>query len=117
MKTAIFSDLGHQLRSLRETRGWTQLDVASRVGRSATRISEFERDLAKERLGRDRLTLLADMCDALGVMPILVPEARVSAVRNMINERDTRVHSAEPAGSAFDDLFVDLGDEDDEAAS
>ena len=117
MKTAIFSDLGHQLRALREIRGWTQLDVASRVGRSATRISEFERDLAKERLGRDRLTLLADMCDALGVMPLLVPEARVSAVRNMINERNTRVHSAEPAGSAFDDLFVDLGDEDDEAAS
>lgn len=117
MEKTIFSDLGRQLRSLRETRGWTQLDISSRVGRSATRISEFERDLANERLGRDRLTLFAAMCDALGVVPVLVPEARVSAVQNIINERNKRIHSPEPAGSAFDDLFVDLGDEDDEDAS
>ncbi|WP_447932827.1 helix-turn-helix domain-containing protein [Sphingopyxis fribergensis] len=114
MEKTIFSDLGQQLRSLRETRGWTQLDISSRVGRSPTRISEFERDLASERLGRDRLTLFAAMCDALGVIPVLVPEARVAAVRNIIAERHQRIHSSEPAGSAFDDLFVDLGDEDED---
>lgn len=114
MEKMIFSELGSQLRALREERGWTQPDIASRVGRSATRISELERDLVNGRLGRDRLTLFAAMCDALGVVPILVPETRAGSLRDLIAERNQRIHSPEAPGSAFEDLFLDLGNEDEE---
>lgn len=114
MNLAIFSDLGRQLRILREQRDWTQPDMASRVGRSPARISELERDLLNVRWGRDRLTLFAEMCDALGVVPILVPQERAMSVRDMIGASAKHVHSSEAPGSAFDDLFVDLGDNDED---
>lgn len=114
MEKTIFFELGRQLRILREQRGWTQPDMASRVGRSPARISELERDLLNGRWGRDRLTLFAEMCDALGVVPVLVPQERVTSVRDMIGARNKHVHSLEAPGSAFDDLFVDLGDDDED---
>lgn len=116
MQRTIFSQLGEQLRVLREERGWTQPDVATRVGRSPARISELERDLLDGRRGRDRLTLFAELCDALNVVPILVPQDRAVAMREMVAPRGRRIHSPESPGSAFDDLFVDLGDADDEDA-
>ena len=76
MERAIFPVVGDQLRALRVKRGWSQPALAERVGRNRARISELERDLTNNRLGRDRLTLFAEVCDALDVVPVLVPRAR-----------------------------------------
>lgn len=112
MEQTIFFQMGEQLRLCREKRGWTQPDIATRVGRSPARISELENDLLKGRFGRDRLTLFAEMCDALNLVPILVPRDRAAAVRGIASEKGRRIQPPETPGSAFDDLFIDLGDSD-----
>ncbi len=106
--TTIFQGLGEQIKAARRSRGMTQPALASRIGRTQARISEFERDLATGRMGRDRLTLLADICDALNLTPILAPRDQIQAVQQILN-------SAAPSASgqnsaAFDDVFVDLSD-------
>ncbi|RSV31779.1 XRE family transcriptional regulator, partial [Sphingomonas koreensis] len=52
MERAIFPVVGDQLRALRVKRGWSQPALAERVGRNRARISELERDLTNNRLGR-----------------------------------------------------------------
>src|SRR5260370_40406601 len=113
MSFSTFALLGRQIRQERLKAGMRQRDLASRVGRNAVRISEFERDLLRDRWGRDRLTLLVEICDALALDIVLVPRARVAEVEAIV--RGTP--SSTPQGdvtSAFDDLFVDLGDDEDE---
>ncbi|HEY7959583.1 MAG TPA: helix-turn-helix transcriptional regulator [Sphingomicrobium sp.] len=109
----ILPALGARLRRVREQRGLTQAELAQRIGRDPARVSEFERELGYNRLGRDRLTLLADMCDALDLVPLLVPSARAEGIRAMI-EDSAPPSPAGRAARAFDDLFVDLGGEEDE---
>jgi transcriptional regulator with XRE-family HTH domain len=113
MSMSTFASLGRQIREERLKAHMSQRDVASRVGRNAVRISEFERDLLQERWGRDRLTLLAEICDALALEIVLVPRTRAADVESLIRERPSSVPQAEVT-SAFDDLFVDLGDDEDE---
>ncbi|MGE7367763.1 helix-turn-helix domain-containing protein [Neorhizobium sp. NPDC001467] len=97
----------------RRLRGWTQQVLATRVGRSAARVSEFERDLRNHRLGRDRLALFIEICDTLDVMPVLVPADKIAAVRAVIGATQPGSPPA-AVSSAFDDLFVDLSDDDDD---
>ncbi len=72
--------LGSQLRAARKARSMTQPDLAQRLGRDRARISELERDLINGRKSKDRLTLLLDCCDALGIMPLLVPKERYADI-------------------------------------
>jgi transcriptional regulator with XRE-family HTH domain len=111
--SSIFTRLGKRLRQERNRAGMSQRDVASRVGRNAVRISELERDLLQDRWGRDRLTLLLEICDALGAEPILVPRGRAGAVEALLG-RDPKTMPASDVPSAFDELFVDLGGDDDD---
>ncbi|MFS8049486.1 XRE family transcriptional regulator [Rhizobium sp. BR 314] len=113
MNSTIFNFLGQQLLAARRRRGLNQPDLAARVGRNRARISELERDLATNRLGRDRLTLFVELCDALDLVPLLVPKSRVSELRPFIEHDLPPQHSAKPS-SAFDDLFIDLDDSDSE---
>jgi transcriptional regulator with XRE-family HTH domain len=114
MTMKIFGELGEALRRARRARGLTQPQLARRLGRDQARISELERDLRNNRLGRDRLTLFAEMCDALDLVPVLVPRARVQDVRALI--APSSVPCTGPfTGSAFDDVFVDLSDDDEES--
>ena len=112
MNATIFSAIGEQLRALRAERGWSQPALAERLGRDRARISEIERDLASNRLGRDRLTLFAEICDALDVVPVLVPRARVEEVRQLVGKSAMGHVRTIPVRPAFDELFVDLGDEE-----
>jgi transcriptional regulator with XRE-family HTH domain len=112
MLPTIFSTLGEQLRALRAERGWSQPALAKRVGRNRARISELERDLASDRLGRDRLTLFAEICDAFDVVPVLVPRARAAEVRQQIENSATANMLTTPIRSVFDEVFVDLGNEE-----
>jgi transcriptional regulator with XRE-family HTH domain len=115
MITSIFSDLGTQLRALRKAREMSQPALAKRLGRDRARLSELERDLIGERWGRDRLTLFAEICDALDIEPILVPRSRAAEIRRGIDGTSgTDFHKT--VGSSFEELFVDLGDNDEEAA-
>ena len=110
---SIFASLGHQIRKERLKADMSQRDLGSRVGRNAVRISEFERDLLQDRWGRDRLTLLAEICDALALDIVLVPRARAAEIEALVHGTS----SSKPQGdvtSAFDDLFVDLADDEDE---
>ncbi|CAN7654118.1 helix-turn-helix domain-containing protein [Rhizobium sp. LjRoot258] len=109
----IFTTLGAQLRTVRKRRGLSQTDLGTRLGRDRARVSELERDLANNRLGRDRLTLFAEICDALDLVPVLVPRPRVSEVRQLIDEGTSEGRRSRQVPTAFDELFVDL-DEDDE---
>ncbi|MBB5712595.1 helix-turn-helix domain-containing protein [Sphingomonas xinjiangensis] len=113
MTTSIFATLGEQLRAFRHARALSQPELAERLGRNRARISELERDLIGERWGRDRLTLFADICDALDIVPILVPRAQALEIRQRIDvARAINFH--EPVRSAFEELFVDLDAEDEE---
>jgi transcriptional regulator with XRE-family HTH domain len=108
----ILQTIGEQLQRARRGRQLSQADLAVRLGRDRARISEFQRDLAGNRMGRDRLTLFAEICDALDLVPILVPRARASEIRGLLETSADTAPRRSPAGSAFDDLFVDLDDED-----
>lgn len=114
MAMNIFSELGSQLRGWREKRAMTQPDLAKRVGRDRARISELERDLISARWGRDRLTLFAEICDALDLVPVLVPRAQASAIRDQV-ETPVSPNVHQPVRSAFDELFIDLDVDDEEA--
>jgi transcriptional regulator with XRE-family HTH domain len=115
MHQSVFSVLGGQLRRWRERRGMSQPALAQRLGRDRARISELERDLIGERWGRDRLTLFAEICDALDVVPVLVPRHLASTI--LANaEGEKAVDLSRPVPSRFDQLFVDLSDDEDEEA-
>lgn len=114
MTFSILASLGRQIRQERLNADMTQRELASRVGRNAVRISEFERDLLRDRWGRDRLTLLVEICDALGLDIVLVPRARAAEVESLVR-RTRRSLPKGDVNSAFDDLFVDLGDNEDES--
>lgn len=113
MNFSNFASLGRQIRQERLKAGMSQRDLASRIGRNAVRISEFERDLLQERWGRDRLTLFVEICDALALDIVLVPHARAAEVETLVRGTPSSMPQGEVA-SAFDDLFVDLGDDEDE---
>jgi transcriptional regulator with XRE-family HTH domain len=110
--STILHSIGEQLKRARSKRGLSQAELAARLGRDPARISELERDLRLGRMGRDRLTLLADICDALDLLPMLVPRSRSADVRAMIGEPRSNAGQRQAAPAAFDELFVDLHDED-----
>ena len=109
MKTDVFLSLGEQLRRARKARKMTQPDLASRLGRDRARVSELERDLLSNRLGKDRLTLLVEICDVLDMVPVLVP--RSEAVRLKLLEPTQPVMRPNLTGTVFDEVFVDLSDD------
>lgn len=113
MKSTVLHDLGLQLRQARTRRKLTQPALAARLGRDRARISELERDLLNERPGRDRLTLLLEICDALDLQPMLVPKARAAEVRALLAPGPARLPSPQAVSTAFDDVFIDLSDDGD----
>jgi transcriptional regulator with XRE-family HTH domain len=115
MRDEIFPVLGEQLRNWRKRRNLSQPALAQRLGRDRARISELERDLLGGRWGRDRLTLFAELCGALDLEPVLVPRGQGESIRAMIGVASESVYR-KPAASAFDELFVDLGDDDEGGA-
>jgi transcriptional regulator with XRE-family HTH domain len=110
---SIFATLGAQLRSWRAKRKLSQPAVAQRLGRDRARISELERDLIGERWGRDRLTLFAEVCDVLNVVPVLVPRDRAADIRHLV-EGTSESRFNRPIRSTFDELFVDLDHQDED---
>lgn len=106
----ILTIIGDQLRNGRRARGLSQAQLALRIGRDPARISELERELKANRMGRDRLTLVADICDALDLVPVLVPRSRAGEIR-MIVEGGRAAPATSEILSPFDELFVDLNEQ------
>jgi transcriptional regulator with XRE-family HTH domain len=111
MKNTVFQLLGEQLLAARKKRDLSQPALAERVGRDRARISELERDLANNRLGRDRLTLFAELCDTLDLVPVLIPKLRMESMRLLVDDIPAPRHSTE-VPRAFDELFIDLDDDE-----
>jgi len=114
MRENLLSALGEALRTRRRERKLTQPMLAARLGRSTPRISELERDLLQGKVGKDRLGLLADACDALDLVPVLVPRERIQAVRQTLQGTLPTAGGVRP-GRVFDEVFVDLSDDDKDA--
>jgi len=108
--------LGKQLLAARKNRRLSQPALAERVGRNRARISELERELANNRLGRARLTLFAEFCDSLDLVPMLVSKSRMESVRPLFDDIPFPSHSTE-VPKAFDELFIDLDDDETKAGS
>ncbi|MBO0143995.1 helix-turn-helix transcriptional regulator [Agrobacterium sp. Ap1] len=85
MISTVFQSLGAQLLAVRKKRNLSQPALAERLGRNRARISELERNLANNRLGRDRLSLFAELFDTLNVRNSVLPSCRslVSQWRNL----------------------------------
>jgi transcriptional regulator with XRE-family HTH domain len=111
MTATIFQLLGEQLLAARKKRGLSQPALAERLGRNRARISELERDLANNRLGRDRLTLFAELCDTLDLVPMLIPKSRMESVRQLVDNIPPPRRSTD-VPRAFDELFIDLDDDE-----
>ncbi len=110
MRSNFLPSWGEAIRLERRRRGLNQADLAARVGRAPARISELERDLQTSRLGKDRLTLLAEICDALDLIMILAPRDQVSEGAPGARAPASAASGAQP--SVFDEVFVDLSDND-----
>lgn len=116
MRDPILSPVGAALRAARRRRGFGQADLAARVGRPVPRISELETGLLRERIGRDRLSLLAEICDALDLALLVVPREALARVESALEAPSRPIVRSHPT-TAFDDLFVDLSDEAAEGGS
>ncbi|CAO3427811.1 hypothetical protein [Azospirillum endophyticum] len=115
---SLFETLGRHLVASRKARGLSQRAMAERVQRGPARVAEMEADLLHARAHRDRLTLLLDMCDSLDLVPMLVPRARAREVEALLGLGLADTAAPAAAGTAprvFDEVFVDLGGDDDEA--
>ena len=110
MRTPVLPPVGWAIRAARRRRDWGQGDLAVRVGRPVSRISELETGLLRDRIGRDRLSLLAEVCDALDLALVAVPREALARVEAVIETSPRRGVSPSPV-SVFDELFVDLSDE------
>jgi len=114
MRDNLLTPLGETLRNRRRERRMTQPMLATRLGRSTPRISELENHLLKGRPGKDRLGLLVEICDVLDLVPVLVPRERIQAIQRHLQGSLPSSTAAAP-GRAFDDLFVDLSEDENDA--
>lgn len=110
MRLDLLPSLGQALLTERRRRGFNQADLAARLGRAPARISEFERDLKTNRLGKDRLTLLAEICDALDLVMTITPRDQILERVQSPKFAATTASGAPP--SVFDEVFVDLSGEE-----
>ena len=94
------------------TSGRTQRAVARDLDKAPPRISELLRSLDQSRPLRDRLTLVTEMADVLGLTPILVPTRQLDKVMAVLGQPTAPMTGTAPA-SLFDELFIDLTDRDD----
>lgn len=110
MRSDLLPNLGQSLLEERRRRGLNQADLAARVGRAPARISELERDLRTNRLGKDRFTLLAEICDALDLVMTIAPRDQV--LERVQSPKFAAAIASGVPPSVFDEVFVDLSDEE-----
>lgn len=106
--------LSDQIRKRLFDREMTQTALASCVHRSPARISELLRSLDDDVRKQDRLGLLQDLAEVLQMELVLVPRDKSDEVMQALGPGRNATMSLEPAApSVFDELFINLGAEDD----
>ena len=65
MRGGMFAELGNTLRALRESRGFSQAELARRAGMGKSQVSKYERGKELPQLGS-----LERLLDALGAEPL-----------------------------------------------
>ena len=112
MTTETRNLLARQLKEARHKRGWTLNDVAKRTGRQNARISEMES-------GRFNSTVdsLSEAGAALGLSLVFVPAEKVDVALALAGEVKQREGVTRNVGSAFDDVFIDDRDIEDEGGN
>jgi transcriptional regulator with XRE-family HTH domain len=97
----ISKQIGQQLRARRMQLGWGVKDVAQRVGRQASRISEVETGSANS-----SLEALSQIGAVLGLSLIFVPDKRLPDVMAIINEQKPPARAPGIVGSVYDEVFI-----------
>jgi len=107
-------NLSGQIRQRLFDREMTQTVLAAWVHRAPARISEILRSLDDDTRKQDRLGLLQDIAEVLQMELVLVPREKSDEVMQAMGASRDATMSLEPAPpSMFDQLFIDLGTEDD----
>ena len=106
--------LSRQIRERLFDREMTQTVLANQVHRSPARISELLRSLDKDVRKQDRLGLLQDIAEVLQMEIVLIPRDKSDQVMQALGDSGDAAMSLDPASrSIFDELFIDLGADDD----
>ena len=74
------ASIQEQLRQSRETKGFTQADVGTRIGQPQSAISRIERG------GDLRVSTLLEMARVLEMEPVLVPKQLIPAVQALLGQ-------------------------------
>lgn len=104
--------LAEQIRRRMSERRLTQRALAQSLDRPAPRISELLRGLERSEVRQDRLRLLSDLADALGLELVLAPVEKMEQVRKLLGETGDKIMTPHHPPSVFDELFIDLSDDD-----
>jgi transcriptional regulator with XRE-family HTH domain len=105
--------LVRSLREAREAKSLTQTDLARRMGRVQSRISEVEAGEADP-----RLSTAVFMAEALGQQLVLIPKDRIKEVQQLLGRGAPSDQTGSTVQSVFDEVFIpDPLDEDDEHPS
>lgn len=108
-------NLAGQIRERLFDRELTQAALAARIHRSPARISELLRSLDRDVRKQDRLGLLQDIAEVLQMELVLAPLEKSDQVMQALGPGRDATMSLEPAPpSVFDELFIDLGSEEDD---
>ena len=106
--------LSEQIRGRLFDHEMTQSQLAKRLQRPPARISELLRGLDRGDVKQDRLTLVQDIAEALQMELVLAPREKLDEITRILGPaRDASMSLQAQPSSMFDELFIDLGDEDD----
>ena len=97
--------LGRQLARRRQELGWTIRDLARRIGRQPSRVSETETGKANSSIDS-----LAEMASVMRMRIMLVPEEHVDGVLSIISPFASGAPpypTTTPPPSVFDELFIE----------
>jgi len=103
--------LGRQLAVRRRQLGWTIRDLALRIGRQPSRVSETETGKANSTIDS-----LAEIASAMRMRIMLIPEGSVDQVLKLIDPQSFAAMGSTKTtpGSAFDDVFIPDPEETDD---
>ena len=94
------------IKNARVVRGLTQGDVARRIGRGQSRVSDIESGALDP-----RVSTVAAVARVLGLRLMLIPEEQIPAIERLISDApgigpNTFPTTTGPVSSVYDELFV-----------
>ena len=100
--------LGRQLADVRRRRGWKLADVADRLGRPLSRVSEMETGKVNS-----SIAALSEAGDALGLSLVFIPNDKLDQVMALISEPRQVVRLTHyEVKSNFNEVFLHDADPD-----